>query len=339
MEHEQQRFFFIMVVVILIVNSIILFGVLSILSDHEIARISSGAGINSSPSAVISASRPVTMPKDLRVTRISPLKNSTTGNITTGFPPDLLSDSSSVALTGIQDYPDAGQKSDLVSERSGILAINGSYQENPISVNITTFVSNSSVAIPDDSVMGPINSTGSGSLDGSLLTVQTQNSSVTLVYTEKKRPPSDYIMPKEIPNIAVPLLPIYELKNEYASQVLPEIQYDLNNPPMIIKCNVTPFNITHVKHIEYKELSTHIEEDVVLERPSEMGWFIVSVRNRDTGELVDEVGIGRQYGLQTQHQITIRRPGRYSITIEGFFAKINSFEIAVNRDSRVPFTK
>lgn len=294
MEHEHQNFFFTIVVAILIVNSITLFGVLCILSDHEISRVSSGAGINSSPVATTYSPRPVRIPDDLHVASLSPLENSTTGNLATEFPSALFSDSTSATLTGstIQDYP-----------------------------------------VLDDSVMPGMNSKGNGSRlpDAPLLPVQTSNSYVTLIYPDNDRPFSNDTLPEEIPNIEVPLLTVYELKNEDASKALPEIQYNLQNPPMIIRWDVADVNITRTKHIEYKRLSTEIEEDIIYERPSELGWFIVSVRNRDTGELVDEGGFGRQYGLQPESQITIRKTGNYSIMIDGFFVKINSFAINVNQ--------
>lgn len=330
MEDEHQKLFFAVVVGILIVNSVILYGVLSILSDHEMSRISSGAGINSTPKAA-TVPKPVALPTAPNVAVPAPTPDNSTKGMAKGFPWDLLSGSVSVVPTSsIREYPEIGPMPEPISERGGIRANTGAYQENPAFINTSPVGANLSGSIPA-SVIGEMNSLGHGFPDESLTQGQTLNTGVTLIYEDPKKAPSNYFIPEETPDNEAPLIPIYQLKDEDSSMVQPEILYDLTKPPMIIKCDISTSNITRVKHIGYKTRSTYHEEDIVTERPSEMAWFLISVRNRDTGELVDEAGFGRQYGLQPLPPITIRKAGRYSITFDGFFVKINSFEIDVKQ--------
>jgi hypothetical protein len=116
---------------------------------------------------------------------------------------------------------------------------------------------------------------------------------------------------------------IYSLANQKVSQVLPIVSFSLLNAPLVIDYSITPTNATDVKYMEYKEISTVHEENLVITRPYEDTWFMVIVRNKDTGQLVTEDGFGRTYSYQSPRQLVLRENGNYSFEFTGDFAKLD----------------
>jgi hypothetical protein len=116
---------------------------------------------------------------------------------------------------------------------------------------------------------------------------------------------------------------IYSLTNQKVSQVLPIISFSLLNPPLVIDYKVTPTNATDIKYMEYKEIATVYEENLVINRPFEDTWFMVIVKNKDTGQLVIEDGFGRTYSYQSPRQLVLRENGNYSFEFTGDFAKLD----------------
>ena len=116
---------------------------------------------------------------------------------------------------------------------------------------------------------------------------------------------------------------IYSLTNQNASQVLPLVSFALHNPPLVIDFNITPLNLVRIKHVEYKMVDTYYEENLEINRPFEDSWFRITVRNKDTGEVVSEDGIGRTYSLQTPKQLVLRENGNYSFEFTGNHAAID----------------
>ena len=110
---------------------------------------------------------------------------------------------------------------------------------------------------------------------------------------------------------------IYSLTNQNISQVLPIVSFTLENPPLVIDYNVTPLELVDLKHIEYKMGETNYAEDLEISRPYENAWFRIIVRNKDTGEVISEDGIGRTYSLQTPKQLVVRESGNYSFEFTG----------------------
>jgi hypothetical protein len=116
---------------------------------------------------------------------------------------------------------------------------------------------------------------------------------------------------------------IYSLTDQNVSQVLPLISFTLRNPPLVIDYNVTPNNLIDVKHMEYKIVDTYYEENLEINRPYEDSWFEIIVRNKDTGEVVSEDGIGRTYSFQTPKQLVIREYGNYSFEFTGGYGTLD----------------
>lgn len=116
---------------------------------------------------------------------------------------------------------------------------------------------------------------------------------------------------------------IYSLTHQKVSQVLPFVSFSLLNPPLVIDYDVTPTNATDIKYMEYKEIATVHQENLVIQRPFEDTWFMVIVRNKDTGQLVTEDGFGRTYSYQSPRQLVLRENGNYSFEFTGDFAKLD----------------
>ncbi len=116
---------------------------------------------------------------------------------------------------------------------------------------------------------------------------------------------------------------IYSLTNQKVSQVLPIVSFSLLNPPLVIDYDVTPTNATDIKYMEYKEIATVHQENLVINRPYEDSWFMVIVRNKDTGQLVTEDGFGRTYSFQSPRQLVLRENGNYSFEFTGDYAKLD----------------
>ena len=116
---------------------------------------------------------------------------------------------------------------------------------------------------------------------------------------------------------------IYSLTDQNVSQVLPLVSFTLRNPPLVIDYNVTPQNLVDIKHVEYKMVDTYYEENLEINRPYEDSWFEIIVRNKDTGEVVTEDGIGRTYSFQTPKQLVIRENGNYSFEFTGGYGALD----------------
>jgi hypothetical protein len=116
---------------------------------------------------------------------------------------------------------------------------------------------------------------------------------------------------------------IYALTDQNVSQNMPVVSFSLLDPPLVIDYDFTPADTIDIKYIEYKELSTLHEENLVVNRPFEDSWFTLIVRDKDTGQLVNEDGFGRTYSFQTPKQLVLRKPGNYSFEFTGDYARIN----------------
>ena len=116
---------------------------------------------------------------------------------------------------------------------------------------------------------------------------------------------------------------IYSLTDQNISQVLPLISFSLHNPPLVIDYNFTPLSRLRLKHVEYKMMDTYYEENLEISRAYEDAWFKIIVRNKDTGEIVSEDGIGRTYSFQTPKQLVVREGGNYSVEFTGNYGVLD----------------
>ena len=110
---------------------------------------------------------------------------------------------------------------------------------------------------------------------------------------------------------------IYSLTDQNVSQFLPLVSFTLNNPPLMVDYNFTPLSQQRVKHVEYKILNTNYQEDLEINRSFENSRFRIIVRNKNTGDVISEDGIGGNYSLQTPKQLVVREKGNFSFEFTG----------------------
>jgi hypothetical protein len=116
---------------------------------------------------------------------------------------------------------------------------------------------------------------------------------------------------------------IYTLTGQNVSQSSPLVSFSLLNPPLVIDYSIEPLKVAEIKYMEYKELSTMHQESHIIARPYEDAWFKVIVRNKDTGQIVAEDGVGRTYSLQSPKQLVVRENGNYTFEFTGVHAKLD----------------
>ena len=85
-------------------------------------------------------------------------------------------------------------------------------------------------------------------------------------------------------------------------------------PPLYIKFNITP-EIFYGQKIVDIGLSSERVMNTSYTSPS--AWFKVSVYDEGNGELVEEQGFNREYGIMTKQEFMIRAPGDYRVEITG----------------------
>lgn len=160
---------------------------------------------------------------------------------------------------------------------------------------------------------------------------------VTLVYPEPDVTYRNFLQTDIVRDTDDLYTTVFSIRDGNATEVMPEVQIDVYNPPMIIDYDVSAFNISDLKHIEYRKATADmIEEDLLIVRPYEQAWFTVQVINRDTGEILDESGYGREFGLTCPGPMRVENAGRYSIRIKGFFVHINSLAVRIKEAGNIP---
>ena len=98
--------------------------------------------------------------------------------------------------------------------------------------------------------------------------------------------------------------------------------FNLTAPPLIIEFDVEPKMITREKHTtsDYGK-----KKDIVVkqEYPSEDSWFLVTIRERESGKIVAEDGFGKGFGTATDKRIYRGERGDYLIELSGNEAKVH----------------
>ena len=127
---------------------------------------------------------------------------------------------------------------------------------------------------------------------------------------------------------------VYSMNNQETVTTLPYVSFTLINPPLVIEYDVTPFNITEVKDVDYKILSTVYHEKLTLNRPYEQSWFRVVARDRDTGKVVAETGYGIQYSQETHGKIVVYKGGNYRFEFSGQYSRV-SLTMKVKKEGNI----
>ncbi len=128
---------------------------------------------------------------------------------------------------------------------------------------------------------------------------------------------------------------VYSLTNQNLSQVLPSVSMKLVRAPLVIDYTFYPQQILDIKYVEYKEMATVHKDTMTINRTSENAWFRVIVRNKDTGEIVEEDGFGRSYSQDIRKQIVVRENGNYTVEVAGQRAAVD-LTLRVREDGIAP---
>lgn len=116
---------------------------------------------------------------------------------------------------------------------------------------------------------------------------------------------------------------VYSMNDQEVLMALPYVSFTLVNPPLVIEYDITPFNITDVKDVDYKIIKTVYNEKLSINRAYEQTWFKVVVRDRDTGKVVLEDGYGKTYGLIATHRVALYKGGNYRFEFTGEYATVD----------------
>jgi hypothetical protein len=114
---------------------------------------------------------------------------------------------------------------------------------------------------------------------------------------------------------------IYNQTIQYP-QATKAFSFDLTTPPLIIEFGVEPKMITRTKHAK-SDYGKREYKDYKQTFPSENAWFVVTVRDRESGMIVAEEGFGKLYSTDTQKKVFVGRSGNYQIQLAGNDARVH----------------
>jgi hypothetical protein len=119
----------------------------------------------------------------------------------------------------------------------------------------------------------------------------------------------------------------YNAENSY------RVSFDMRNPPMVIRYNVTPQTITDEKWFEPHDYQKKIDT-AVLTRPDEFAWFEIKIYENET--LNETTGWGGLYGIPSNKQeVVLRNPGMYQLEFSGHQVTVAS-EVLVKKAGNIP---
>jgi hypothetical protein len=128
---------------------------------------------------------------------------------------------------------------------------------------------------------------------------------------------------------------IFSMDNQEAVTKMPYVSFNLVNPPLVIEYDITPLNITDVKEIDYKIISTYYHEVLHINRYYEHSWFTVIARDRDTGTVVAENGFGEKYSQDTHGRIAVYAAGNYRFEFSGQLTHV-TLTMKVKKEGNIP---
>lgn len=107
---------------------------------------------------------------------------------------------------------------------------------------------------------------------------------------------------------------VYTLNKDFAFGEKELFSYDLSRPPLYIKFNLTPDNITREKIID---IGYSTEQIINVTYPSPNAWFEVKVIDAGTGAVIDKRGFHKEYSEMTKQEFMVRNQGVYDVEISG----------------------
>lgn len=114
---------------------------------------------------------------------------------------------------------------------------------------------------------------------------------------------------------------IYDQMIQYP-QATKAYSLDLTTPPLIIEYEVEPKMITRIKYTrsDYGKREYRSYKQIY---PSENAWFLVTIRDRESGAIVAEDGFGKLYSADRRKKIYMGWSGNYQIEFAGDEARVH----------------
>jgi hypothetical protein len=107
---------------------------------------------------------------------------------------------------------------------------------------------------------------------------------------------------------------VYSHEQFYAFGQKETFSYNLETPPLYIKYNLTPRQITRKKIVD---IGMSTERTIDLTYPNPNAWFEITVLNADSGSVVTKQGYGKDYPDVTRDEFMVRNKGNYRIEFSG----------------------
>jgi hypothetical protein len=144
------------------------------------------------------------------------------------------------------------------------------------------------------------------------------------------------LLQPNIPDRTYPnYITIYSISEQDISGALPRISFNLVNPPLVLDYDFTPDESSDLKLVEFKNSSGYQQKNITVERPNEQSYFIVVVRNKETGQILHEDGMGKLYSYQTPKRLLLQVTGNYEFDFSGMFGSIN-LTMRVKKEGNIP---
>jgi hypothetical protein len=115
---------------------------------------------------------------------------------------------------------------------------------------------------------------------------------------------------------------LYSLTDQKVSEQMPAIVVNVVNPPVILDYVFMPDQVMDVKPLDYKIIRTEFHENYSFTRPYENAWFMVNITDVDNGEVIEQEGTGRNFGLINEKQIVIENSGKVSFDLKGNYGNV-----------------
>jgi hypothetical protein len=143
---------------------------------------------------------------------------------------------------------------------------------------------------------------------------------VTIETLQPQASETHNILQPDIPVTSInDFVTIYSIKNQSLTEAFPNVSFNLVNPPLVIEYSVIPVNITDIKNIEYKIKSKRYNETLRITRPYEGTWFTVIARDKESGGIVAEDGVGKIWSFTSPKRLDIQNIGNFQFEFDGEF--------------------
>lgn len=107
---------------------------------------------------------------------------------------------------------------------------------------------------------------------------------------------------------------IYTLDQKFAFGQKVNFAHDLTRPPLYVRFNLTPTQITRHRLVSIGTNNEHYENTT---ENSPYSWFEISVLDADSGAIIDQQGYGKDYSDFTKQNFMVRQRGNYIIEMSG----------------------